>query len=311
MCTPVFDLERLELNVGAHSVATGEMCVMEAASVVAGGPWSDHPASASDVVGAVLRSLNDSMSDSHRQHLRRLIPLLVGSHADEDVETARSWNLMDWHCRTWTAAFLDALGCSVAARALTTSRVIEDSATLVAAQAALEAGRAECFSQRADAVRISLEETIEEAATAAGVRLDEPAIANAGAAIRAYGRGPEVRQILMRVPLIAGWDPLRSLSWRDALDAAPLKYTVAAEKAQVESVYALFATSAWGAGWELARRSAPGEWDHACEVARSIGRDAAVVLAWRGELARTVAQLQRSLIDLLATLTGAHSNVRD
>jgi hypothetical protein len=68
---------------------------------------------------------------------------------------------------------------------------------------------------------------------------------------------------------------------------------IAAGTAQVAAVRALSATSAWSAGWNIARASDPQAWDSARAHARSIGRDAAMVLGWRAAWAAATSEKQR------------------
>lgn len=92
-------LEPLRLEQGAHDAPNNRLvraCVMEAVAYVAGEPWSDSPECASPVLGAFLRSWNDSLSDEDRQMLKPLIPRLVGSKASKRVEEKRAWMATDW-----------------------------------------------------------------------------------------------------------------------------------------------------------------------------------------------------------------------
>ena len=47
---------------------------MELASLLAGEPWSDHPACTHPLLAAVARHVNDHTSDGGRQRLTELIP---------------------------------------------------------------------------------------------------------------------------------------------------------------------------------------------------------------------------------------------
>ena len=58
------DLEAIQLKAGSHNSPEDGMCVMEAAAWVAGEPFSDHPQCASKVVGAFLRTWNDTLDDA-------------------------------------------------------------------------------------------------------------------------------------------------------------------------------------------------------------------------------------------------------
>jgi hypothetical protein len=104
--TKVLDLDDLVLDRGSHDSPDEGMCVMEAVAVVAGETFSDHPACASPVIGAFLRSWNDSLNDTDRQQLKRYVTLLPGTASTPEVEDARAWMALDWLVRTYTPAWL-------------------------------------------------------------------------------------------------------------------------------------------------------------------------------------------------------------
>ena len=84
--TPTLNLDELHLEHGAHAKPDDGMCVMEAVAYIAGEPWSDTPECASPVIGAFLRSWNDSLDDDTRQSLKPYITRLVGSKSTDEVE---------------------------------------------------------------------------------------------------------------------------------------------------------------------------------------------------------------------------------
>jgi hypothetical protein len=71
----------LRLDKGSHRASSGRACAMEAASWLAGEPWSDHPRSVHPVIAGVARRANDEVDDAERQ---RLWPLILAS-----LDTAR------------------------------------------------------------------------------------------------------------------------------------------------------------------------------------------------------------------------------
>ncbi len=73
-----------ELKSGAHTANDGAaMCAMEAAAWVAGEPWSDHPECVCPVIGAFMRSWNDSLPDDRRTALLLpLIPATIGTRGN-------------------------------------------------------------------------------------------------------------------------------------------------------------------------------------------------------------------------------------
>ena len=114
-------LEPLVLESGSHAPPINGLvhaCVMEAVAYVAGEPWSDHPECVSPVLGAFLRSWNDSLDDDARQMLKPLIPRLVGTKASKAVEEKRAWMATDWLARECAPAFLRLAGLTEHAEAL-------------------------------------------------------------------------------------------------------------------------------------------------------------------------------------------------
>ncbi len=65
----------IRLSRGPHRSVSDGACLMELASLLAGEPWSDHPASVHPVLGAVARAVNDRVSDTSRSRLAPLAPL--------------------------------------------------------------------------------------------------------------------------------------------------------------------------------------------------------------------------------------------
>src|SRR6478752_1626750 len=55
--------QTVRLARGRHAGPHGGTCVMELASLLAGEPFSDRPASACPVIGGVLRAYNDADDD--------------------------------------------------------------------------------------------------------------------------------------------------------------------------------------------------------------------------------------------------------
>ena len=104
------DLDTLVLDANSHDPGSDRMCVMEAVAMLAGEEWSDHPQCASPVIGAFLRSWNDSLPDDDRQQLKQYIPRLINSRCTDDQETERSWLATDWLVRVQAPAWLRLAG---------------------------------------------------------------------------------------------------------------------------------------------------------------------------------------------------------
>jgi hypothetical protein len=117
---PSLNLEELVLSVGAHGSQAEGVCVMEAASIVAGEPWSDRPACASPVIGRFLRRWNDTLTWKPRQSLKRFICPVIGTRTTDADEALRARLVQDWVVRTYAPAWLRLAGLGQHADALST-----------------------------------------------------------------------------------------------------------------------------------------------------------------------------------------------
>jgi hypothetical protein len=83
---------------------------MELASMLAGEPFSDHPASVCPVIGSFLRAYNDSVDDRRRQDLYAYAARVVGSRTSISAQRERVEHLADWafevQRRQWTSRYL-------------------------------------------------------------------------------------------------------------------------------------------------------------------------------------------------------------
>ena len=92
--------QTIKLSKGKHRSPGDGACVMELASMLAGEQFTDHPTSVCPVIGALLRSYNDSIDDRRRQDLYAYAAKVVGSRGTLTVERARSERLTAWtHAR--------------------------------------------------------------------------------------------------------------------------------------------------------------------------------------------------------------------
>jgi hypothetical protein len=69
---------------------------MELASMLAGGPFSDHPSSVCVVIAAFLRSYNDHVDETSRQDLYEYAALVVGTRTDAALERRRAEMCLAW-----------------------------------------------------------------------------------------------------------------------------------------------------------------------------------------------------------------------
>lgn len=88
--------QTIRLSKGKHAAPTEGACVMELASMLAGEPFSDRPASACPVVGGFLRAYNDRVDDERRQDLYRYAAEVVGTRGSAEVERARERRCLEW-----------------------------------------------------------------------------------------------------------------------------------------------------------------------------------------------------------------------
>lgn len=88
--------QNVKLGRGRHSSPERGACVMELASMLGGGPFTDHPQSACPIIGALLRSYNDWVDDRRRQDLYAYAAKVVDSRASYEVQELRAKRLLAW-----------------------------------------------------------------------------------------------------------------------------------------------------------------------------------------------------------------------
>jgi hypothetical protein len=98
--------QTITLSKGKHTSPEEGACVMELASMLSGGPFSDHPQSVCPVIGSFLRAYNDSIDDDRRQDLYAYAAQVVGSRCGIGVQRQRAERVADWALemqqRRWT-----------------------------------------------------------------------------------------------------------------------------------------------------------------------------------------------------------------
>jgi hypothetical protein len=104
--TSIVSHQTVRLRRGKHASPEKGVCVMELASMLAGEPFSDHPASACPVIGSFLRAYNDSVSDDRRQELYAYAARVVDSRCGTAVQRRRAERVAEWAMqmqqRRWT-----------------------------------------------------------------------------------------------------------------------------------------------------------------------------------------------------------------
>lgn len=124
------NLDTIQLDTGAHDANSGRMCLLEAASYIAGEPFSDHPQCVDPIIGAYGRRLNDLLPTEMRQELKQFLPGMLKT-ADDGKSDARRYLLADWATRTSLPRWLDLAGRTTDAAALRELPEIVDADSLV------------------------------------------------------------------------------------------------------------------------------------------------------------------------------------
>jgi hypothetical protein len=88
--------QTIKLSKGKHLSPEDGACVMELSSMLAGEPFTDHPASVCPVIGSFLRSYNDVIDDQRRQSLYEFASKVVGSRGSARIQEARAERLARW-----------------------------------------------------------------------------------------------------------------------------------------------------------------------------------------------------------------------
>jgi hypothetical protein len=88
--------QTIKLSKGKHTDPEDGACVMELASMLAGEPFTDHPASVCPVIGSFLRAYNDSIDAGRRQDLYEYASKVVGSRADASTRQRRAARVAEW-----------------------------------------------------------------------------------------------------------------------------------------------------------------------------------------------------------------------
>jgi hypothetical protein len=109
------------LSPGKHRNPRKGACFMELASLLAGQPWSDHPACTHPLLAAVARHVNDCTTDAGRQRLTRLIPSVIGLTSDDPRVDPR----IALRCATMALPVVSAeRQCAMAVAILSANRVL-------------------------------------------------------------------------------------------------------------------------------------------------------------------------------------------
>jgi hypothetical protein len=275
------DLDTLTLEKGAHKPNDG-FCVMEAVAYIAGEPWTDHPACASPVIAAFMRSWNDSLNDDDRNRLLKpYVTKLVGTAATPEIEDARAWMTLDWLVRTCTPAWLRCAGLNDQAARLAELPEFKAGMDVPSIRPAIDAvredARAACDAARA-------------AAWAAAGAAGAAAWAAAGDAACDAARA-------------AAWAAAGAAAWAAARDAAgagagAAAWDAARDAARAAAGAAAGARAACDAAWAAGDAARAAAWDAARAGAWAAARAAAGAAAW-APLQPVVDELQPLALELI------------
>lgn len=117
--TRLRDLDTITLRSGSHRSFDEGACLLEAASWVAGEPFSAYPECVCPVIAAFGRAWNDALpADDRNRLLKPLIPLIIGTRSTPEVRDARAFMAADWAVRVFTPAWLRLAGLAEDAVAL-------------------------------------------------------------------------------------------------------------------------------------------------------------------------------------------------
>ena len=275
------------LSAGKHAPMSAEMCVMEAAAYIAREPWSDHPQCVSTTVATFLRPWNDALSDERRNELLRpLIPHLIGTRGNEDLERRRALMAIDWLLRHCTPAWLRLAGLTAQADALDSFPEITDFGQYLALTPILNAVEKDAAAARAAARDMAWDAALDAASHAARDAASLASWTAAGVAVdaTAVNASQDAAQD-------AAQDEEQDEAWAAAMGTAR--------------------ATAMGAAWLTALAAAGPAASHAAQAAarataraaaRTAARDAA-----RDALAPTIANLQQSALALVNRMIDARA----
>ena len=177
-------LATITLDDGAHDTFDAGHCGMEVAAWLAGEEHTDRPECVCPVIGAFVRSLNDSLPDDQRTALLRdLIPLTVGTRGSDDLQDRRALAAADWAVRVYSPAWLRLAGLNAEADTLASLAPIASVEAAIAATAGpIKQAREAAAAARAAAGAAAWDAARAAARAAAWAAARDAARAAAGAA---------------------------------------------------------------------------------------------------------------------------------
>lgn len=130
------------LSVGGHPDIESGYNIIEAASYVAGEPWSTWPESICPTIIEFMLQWNDDLSDRRRSDvLIPLIPFIIGTRATPHIERQRSLMAGYWLVQTHLPRWLSLAGLEDSAKILSTILPFSDLETNILFNEQLEKAR--------------------------------------------------------------------------------------------------------------------------------------------------------------------------
>jgi hypothetical protein len=232
---------------------------MEAASYIAGEPWSDHPKCVCPVISAFMRAWNDGLPDGERTALLLpLLPKVLNTRGSDALAERRATMAADWLIRTHTVAWLRLAKLDKQADLLCALPEITAFAQVPSIRPTIEA------------VRDDANAAWDAAGAAAWDAAGDAARAAAGAAAWAAA-GAAAWDAAGAASRAAAGDAARAAAWDAAWDAA----RAAARAAAGAAAWAAAGDAAWAAAGDAAGAAA------------------------RAALAKTKSELQQSAVNLV------------
>jgi len=202
-------LESMSIHCGSHSTFKAGHCAMELVSWLAEEPHGSRPSCVCPVITMFVNRINDRIPtvEMRTQLLRPILPRLVNSRSDSNVEARRSYIVADAAVRIFAPIALDAHGLDDWAQTLRNLPVVEDVATAMWAEAWSMAAAADasydasCAAYAAAAAASYAKATYADTCWAAAASASHAARATPRAQARVYSEALRVIEQMLAVSI--------------------------------------------------------------------------------------------------------------
>ena len=246
MTLAVEDLATIHLDKGSHTTPEQGHCFIEAASMFAKEPFSDHPACVSPYLRSFGITLNDRATDERRQDLVQFIQLVVGT-AGDGLDEKRRYLAADHVARVVCPKWLDRAGLTGEAEALRSLTPITDLDTWRESRPAVRAARDAAYQlrqERRDAIKAAVRKALADKPV-----VDAVAVADADAVADAIADAVAVADAVDVAVAVAIVDADAGNRWSTVYNAVYRKM-----RAIYEERYADVTAEAWADAIALYRR---------------------------------------------------------